>query len=147
MGLKGKLIASMEMKCGGDSFFDTFHTSTHYVPNLSPTNVVHFEIHEGEIIKPGSIVSWRYNEAGQEMYMKQLIESVDTHKKSIKWKAIEGDLLKLYNYFNFTTSGEGQWATWTVEYEKKTEDTPEPLVHLGVILAITKDIEGHLVKK
>ncbi|KAK6790613.1 hypothetical protein RDI58_009694 [Solanum bulbocastanum] len=57
MGLKGKLIASMEMKCGGDSFFDIFHTNTHYVPNLSPTNVVHFGIHEGEIIKLGSIVS------------------------------------------------------------------------------------------
>uniref|UniRef100_M1ACY6 Sn-1 protein n=1 Tax=Solanum tuberosum TaxID=4113 RepID=M1ACY6_SOLTU len=81
------------------------------------------------------------------MYMKHLIEVVDPHKKLIKWKVIEGDLLELYNYCNFTTSCELQWTTWTIEYEKKTEDTPEPLLHLGVILAMTKDIENHLLKK
>ncbi|KAK4720410.1 hypothetical protein R3W88_010643 [Solanum pinnatisectum] len=147
MGLKGKLIASMEMKCGEGLFFDIFHTTTHQVPNISPRNIVHFQIHEGEIVKTGSIVSWKYKEAGQEMYMKHLIEAVDPHKKLIKWKVIEGDLLELYNYCNFTTFCERQWTTWTIEYEKKTEDTPEPLLHLGVILAMTKDIENHLLKK
>ncbi|XP_004237017.1 kirola [Solanum lycopersicum] len=147
MGLKGKLIASVEMKCGEGSFFDIFHINTNQVPNISPKNIVHFGIHEGESVKTGSIVSWKYNEAGQEMYMKHLIEAADPQQKLIKWKVIEGDLLKLYKYCNFTTSCDGQWTTWTIDYEKKTEDTPEPLLHLGVILAMTKDIESHLLKK
>ncbi|WMV22699.1 hypothetical protein MTR67_016084 [Solanum verrucosum] len=147
MGLKGKLIASLEMKCGGHSVFEVFHTNTHHIVNICPRNVTHFEVHEGEIIKAGSIVSWKYYEAGQEMYMKHLIEAVDPHKKLIKWKVIEGDLLELYNYFDFTTSCDHQWTTWTIEYEKKTEDTPEPLIHLSHIFDMTKDIEGHLLQK
>uniref|UniRef100_M1ACY4 Sn-1 protein n=1 Tax=Solanum tuberosum TaxID=4113 RepID=M1ACY4_SOLTU len=83
--------------------------------------------------------------AGQDKYMKHLIEAVDPHKKLIKWKVIEGDLLELYNYFDYTTSCDHQWTTWTITYEKKTEDTPEPLIHLSNIFDMTKDIEGHLL--
>ncbi|KAL3360606.1 hypothetical protein AABB24_013837 [Solanum stoloniferum] len=146
MGMKGKLIASMEVKCGGHLLFDIFHTNNHHVPNISPRNINNFEIHEGEIIKAGSIVSWKYNEGGQQMYMKYLVEAADPENKSITWKLIEGDLLELYNYFNVATSCDHQWTTWTYEYEKKSEDTPEPLIHLGFILDLIKDIEGHLLK-
>ncbi|WMV09390.1 hypothetical protein MTR67_002775 [Solanum verrucosum] len=81
------------------------------------------------------------------MYMKHLVEDVDPHKKSITWKLIEGDLLESYNYFNAITSCDYQWTTWTIEYEKKTEDTPEPLIHLGFILDLTKNVDAHLHEK
>lgn len=79
--------------------------------------------------------------------MKQVIEVIDPHKKIIKWKVIEGDILELYNSFTIITSCEHQWITWTFEYEKKTEDTPEPLNFVGLILDVTKNIEDHLHKK
>ncbi|KAM3344365.1 hypothetical protein P3S68_024072 [Capsicum galapagoense] len=60
MGVKGKLIFSMEVKCGGYSFHDIFHNKTHHIPKMSPSTFHHFEIHEGEIIKIGSIVGWKY---------------------------------------------------------------------------------------
>lgn len=62
MGLKGKLIASVEVNCGGHLIHDLFHTNTHHVPNISPKIINHFEIHEGESVKVGSVVSWNYNE-------------------------------------------------------------------------------------
>ncbi|KAF3656739.1 putative cytokinesis protein sepA-like [Capsicum annuum] len=147
MGMKGKLIASTEVKCGGHSIYDIFHSNTHHVPNISPTNVNHFEIHEDEILKVGSVVSWKYNEDGKEKSMKEVIEVLDPQKKLVRWNLNEGDLLELYNSFTIITSCEHKWTTWTFEYEKKTEDTPEPLIFLGVILDVTKDMEGHLLKK
>ncbi|KAK4737156.1 hypothetical protein R3W88_000853 [Solanum pinnatisectum] len=57
MGLKGKLIASTEVKCGGHSIHKIFHTNTHHIANISPSKINRFEIHEGETIKVGSIVS------------------------------------------------------------------------------------------
>ncbi|MCD9643688.1 hypothetical protein HAX54_031343, partial [Datura stramonium] len=84
---------------------------------------------------------------GQKKFIKQIIETIDPHKKLSRWKVIEGDLLKLYNSFTIVISCEQQWITWTIEYEKKTEDTPEPLIQLGLILDMTKDIEDHLFKK
>lgn len=52
-GVKGKLIASIEVKCGGHLIHDTFHSNTHHIPNISPSKVNHFQIHGDEIIKVG----------------------------------------------------------------------------------------------
>lgn len=84
---------------------------------------------------------------GQERIVKYVIEAIDHHKNSISRKVIDGDLLELYSSFTFVSSCQHQWTTWTIEYEKKIEDTPEPLIYLGFILDMTKDIEGHLLKK
>ncbi|KAL3369995.1 hypothetical protein AABB24_007161, partial [Solanum stoloniferum] len=146
MGLKGKLIVSLEVKCGGHSVHDIFHTNTHHLPNISPSKLKHFEIHEGEIGKIGSVVSWKYYEDGKEMFCKSVIEAIDPPKNSITWKAIEGHLLELYNSFNVITSCE-HWTTIALVYEKKTEDTPKPLAFLDYFVGLTKDVEGHLLKK
>uniref|UniRef100_M1B0C1 Sn-2 protein n=1 Tax=Solanum tuberosum TaxID=4113 RepID=M1B0C1_SOLTU len=61
MGLKGKLIASMEVKCGGHLINDLMHTNTHQAANISPT-INHFEVHKGEIGKVGTIINMKYNE-------------------------------------------------------------------------------------
>ncbi|MCD7457147.1 hypothetical protein HAX54_034335 [Datura stramonium] len=146
MGVKGKLIASTEVKCGGHSIHDIFHTNTHHIANISPNKIKCFEIHEGGIIKIGSIVSWKYNEDGKEMFAKQVIEAVDLQKKSITWKVIEGNVLELYNSFTVITSGEHQWTTLALVYEKKTEDTPEPYTLLSFFFDVIKEIDGYLLK-
>ncbi|KAK4720448.1 hypothetical protein R3W88_010681 [Solanum pinnatisectum] len=146
MGLKGKLIASLEVKCGGHSIHDIIHTNTHHLPNIIPSVLNHFEIHEGETIKVGSVVSWKFNQDGKEILLKEMIESVDLERKSITWKVIGGNMLELYDSFTIITSSEHQWTTVTLMYEKKTEDTPEPLTLLGVFLIGLKDIESHLLK-
>ncbi|OIT08697.1 mlp-like protein 43 [Nicotiana attenuata] len=160
MGVKSKLIASLEVKSGGHSVQDIFHVNTHHIPNIIPSKINHFEIHEGQIVKDSSIVSWKYNEEptplvffnlnvidGKKKIVKEVIEAFDPQKKSIIWKVIEGDLLELYNYFTIITSSEDQWTIWTLVYEKKTKDTPEPLTFMGAVLDLTKDIDAHLLKK
>ncbi|WMV22919.1 hypothetical protein MTR67_016304 [Solanum verrucosum] len=146
MGVKGKLIVSLEMKCGGHSVHDIFHTNTQHLPNISPSRVKHFEIHEGEKGKIGSVASWKYYEDGKEMFAKTVIDAIDPQKNSITWNAIEGNLLDLYNSFTVITSSEHQWMTYTLVYEKKTKDTPEPLAILDYYIGLIKDVEGHLLK-
>ncbi|CAN4081065.1 unnamed protein product [Withania somnifera] len=131
MGVKGKLIASVEVKCEGHLIHNLFHHNTHHIPNICSRIIKNFEIHE----------------AGQKRFMKKLVEIIDPPKKLIRWKVIEGDVLESYNSFTITTSSEHEWITWTLEYEKRTEDTPEPLIQLGLILDMTKDIEAHLLMK
>ncbi|XP_055801557.1 kirola-like [Solanum dulcamara] len=147
MGVKGKLIASMEVKCGGHSIHDFFHTNTHQIANISPTFINRYEVHEGEIGKVGRVVNMKYNEAGQEKTVKCVIEAIDRYNKSISRKVIAGDLLEFYSSLTLVSSCEQQWITWTLEYEKKIEDNPEPLNFLGFVLNVTKDVESHLLKK
>ncbi|PHT97869.1 hypothetical protein BC332_33207 [Capsicum chinense] len=149
MGVKGKLIGSIEVKCGGHLIHDILHTNPRHILNISPSKLSHFEMdHEGESIKIGSTVNWKYNDDGSEKdkTIKEVIEAIDVEKKSITWKVIGGDVLELYNSLSIITSCEGEWTTCTFVYEKKTEDTPEPLVPFGLLLNVLKDIEAHHLK-
>uniref|UniRef100_M1D6Z2 Sn-1 protein n=1 Tax=Solanum tuberosum TaxID=4113 RepID=M1D6Z2_SOLTU len=83
---------------------------------------------------------------GKDKTCKQVIEAVDHETKTITWKVIGGDLLELYDSFTIISSCDHLWTTWTFLYEKKTEDTPEPLVFLAYVLHVTKEIENHLLK-
>lgn len=60
MGLRGKLIAKTEVKCGGELFHDHFSSKPHHIPNISPDKVHNFDIHEGELGTVGSVVSWKF---------------------------------------------------------------------------------------
>ncbi|XP_004237024.1 kirola-like [Solanum lycopersicum] len=146
MSRKGKLIVSLEVKCGGHSIHDIFRTNTQHLSTISPSRVKHFEIHEGEKGEIGSVASWKYYEDGKEMFVKTVIEAIDPQTNSISWNVIEGNLLDLYNSFTVITSSEHEWITYTLVYEKKTEDTPEPLALMHYCVGVIKDTESHLLK-
>ncbi|KAG5609032.1 hypothetical protein H5410_020313 [Solanum commersonii] len=122
MGLKAKLVASVEVKCEGHSIHDLYHINTYHRRNISSV-VNHVEIHEGEIFKVGAVVSWKYIEV------------------------IGGNVLELYNSFTIITFSEHEWATTKLIYEKKNEDTPEPLALLDAFIELTKHVEDHLLMK
>jgi len=73
MGLKGKLTASVEVKCGGHLMHDLLHTNPHHVANITP-HVNRFQIHEGESVKAGSVVSWSYNEGNTHFSSPSIIQ-------------------------------------------------------------------------
>lgn len=50
----------MEVRCGGHLIHDMFHTNIHHIRNISPKLINHCEIHEGEIGKIGTVLSWKY---------------------------------------------------------------------------------------
>ncbi|WMV22904.1 hypothetical protein MTR67_016289 [Solanum verrucosum] len=118
------------MEIGGHLIRDLFHTKPHTIPNIIPSKILSFGFHED----------------GNDKIAKQVIEAVDPQTKSITLKLIGGELLELYDSFTVIISSDQQWTTWTFLYEKKTEETPEPLGLLGFVIGLTKDIEGHLLK-
>ncbi|MDV3188714.1 MAG: hypothetical protein Q8834_02755, partial [Candidatus Phytoplasma australasiaticum] len=61
MALNGKLLVSMEVKCGGHLFHDLYQTCSHHISNISSDKVHHFNIHEGENLKVDSVIGWKYN--------------------------------------------------------------------------------------
>ncbi|KAG5608228.1 hypothetical protein H5410_019509 [Solanum commersonii] len=81
--IEGDVLEMYKVKCGGHSIHDIFHTNAHHVPTISRA-FNRFEIHEVEIVKIDSIISWNYNDGGQNKFTKQIIEDIHPHKKSIR---------------------------------------------------------------
>ncbi|KAG6402603.1 hypothetical protein SASPL_134800 [Salvia splendens] len=78
---------------------------------------------------------------GKEQRSKQVIE-VNDEKKQVKFKVIEGDVLKLYKNmvisYDVETKGGIDFATRTIEYELLKPDNPHPvgLLNFGLELSI-----------
>lgn len=79
---------------------------------------------------------------------KEIIEEIDDEKNSTTFKVIEGHLLDKYSSFYVTVQaipkGEHSClARWTIKYEKKSEDVPDPQGIVNLAIEMTKGIEAH----
>ncbi|KZV56137.1 MLP-like protein 34-like [Dorcoceras hygrometricum] len=150
MGLTGKLSAQIEYKSSGDVFHELFKNMPHEVSKMSPEVIQGCDLHEGELGTEGSVLVWKYTHDGKERVAKEIVESIDEEKRSVKFRVIEGDLLELYKTltatFHVDKHGDIDLVTWTLEYEKLHEDVEDPLTLLGLTIKLTNDIENHHLK-
>lgn len=88
---------------------------------------------------------------GKQMVAKLKVEAIDEAEKKLTSKVIEGDLLEVFKIFLITgqvdTSGEVNFVTWTIDYEKVDENVKDPTEYLDIFLRITMDIETHHLPK
>ncbi|CAI9096014.1 OLC1v1032074C2 [Oldenlandia corymbosa var. corymbosa] len=147
MSLSGKLVSQIEIKSSADVFHELFRYKPHQLSKISPDNVKDCNLHDGDWGTVGSVISVNYTHDGKECVSKDIIEAIDEEKKLVKFKIIEGDLLKLYKNISVTvhveTHGESNLVTWTIEYEKLHEGIPDPNTLMDLCLQLTKDIESH----
>ncbi|KAL4569433.1 hypothetical protein LXL04_025071 [Taraxacum kok-saghyz] len=147
MALIGKKVAQFEIKSKCDVFHELWKTDPHQIPNVSPTTYQNCQTLEGEVGTVGSVLLWHYFHDGKDSVVKTLIEEIDEGKKSVTFKALDGDLLKIYKIFvvhiHVDTYGSNNLVTWTIEYEKLSPDVPDPDKLFDFFEKVTKDIETH----
>ncbi|KAK4423442.1 Kirola [Sesamum alatum] len=145
MSLNGKLVSHTSIKSDGDRLFDLFSYKLSDIANICPEKIQSVDLVAGQWGAVGSVVLWTFTLGGEKKKSKEVIEAVDEEKKSIRFRVVEGDLLEAYNSFEFSliidSNGENKTATWTLEYEKKSETVPDPHALMDICVAITKDIE------
>ncbi|KMT03097.1 hypothetical protein BVRB_8g196550 [Beta vulgaris subsp. vulgaris] len=153
--LKRKLEGEVELRA---TAADVLHEIVTTRPHHAPNHVSHFiqavDLHEGEHGKLGSTCVWKYTLGGKALSVKTIVEEIDMEKKSIKYRALEGNMMEEYK----TITGKVQVIPkdeqncifrWTLEYEKLSPDMPEPSALLDAWLAAAVDIDDqhHGIKK
>ncbi|XP_074271694.1 MLP-like protein 31 [Silene latifolia] len=147
--LKRKLVGEVEIREGaGDIFHDFLANKPHHLPNVNGDLVQGCELHEGAFGTPGSTIEWTYTVDGKRKTIKQKLEVVDEENKVMKFKCIEGELMKEYNYLIVTfeavpVSNETSKVIWTFEYEKKEPGLPEPTAEMDALVTLAKEIDDH----
>ncbi|XP_047965781.1 kirola-like [Salvia hispanica] len=109
-----------------------FCFSVLYLPNTWGTN--------------GSLIHWTYNVGGAKNVSKEIVEGIDEKKKSITYKVIEGDPLKLYSEFKIKcdveSNGHDNIVTYTLEYKKRNGQSLEPTGFMDLLVhQFSKEIE------
>lgn len=63
-------------------------------------------------------------------FAKEKVEAVDMENKLVSYSVIEGEILNLYKNFkatlHVTSKGEGSLVKWTLQYDKASDEVPEP---------------------
>ncbi|KAK6146768.1 hypothetical protein DH2020_020637 [Rehmannia glutinosa] len=150
MGLSGKLVSQISIKADVDLLHELFTCKLHRFSDICPGIIKKVNLQNGQWGTVGSVMCWQYIDDGETKFSKEMVEAIDEEKKSITFNVIEGDVMAWYNTFKtilkVDNNGEDSLVTWTMEYEKKTEDVPEPDAIMNLCLSMTKEIErNHLL--
>ncbi|KAK7323572.1 hypothetical protein VNO77_27049 [Canavalia gladiata] len=145
-----KVETSMHIKSSAKQFYDLFCNRTHHISNMCPDIIQDVKIHQGEWGNEGSIIYWNYIYEGKTFVVKHVIEGVDRKNNIITFKAIDGGPLGYYKSFKVTLQvtpkKKGCEVHWMLEYEKQSDNIPDPHYDLHLAGVITKDIDAYLTK-
>ncbi|CAH2066646.1 unnamed protein product [Thlaspi arvense] len=168
--LVGKLETDVEIKASAEQFHHMFTGKPHHVSKASPGNIQGCELHDGDWGKVGSIIFWNYVHGkltllyksffphiliynGEAKVAKERIEAVEPEKNLIKFRVIEGDLMKEYKSFVITIQvtpkhgGTGSIVHWHLEYEKISEEVAHPETLLQFCVEVSQEIDEHLLNE
>ncbi|XP_019160143.1 PREDICTED: kirola-like [Ipomoea nil] len=147
MGLKGKVVGQVEISFHGDIYHEIFRERPHHLPSMC--SAIHSIEGQGGTV--GSTITLIFTHEGKTKMAEDVIEAIDDEKKLVKFRVVKGDILESYKSFSLTcqvhSNDDDHFVTWTLEYEKLSEEIPEPLSYLQTILDITKEMEDHHAKK
>ncbi|KAG2303652.1 hypothetical protein Bca4012_062406 [Brassica carinata] len=147
----GEIWIDVDIKASAGKFHHMFAKRPHHVSNATPRHIGGVELHEGEWDKVGSIVLWNYIHEGKPKVAKDRIEAVDPEKNLIKFRVLEGDVLKEYRTFLITLQvtpkqgGPGSVARWHLEYERIDDKVAHPETLLPFLESMSKEIDEHLL--
>ncbi|CAL1377882.1 unnamed protein product [Linum trigynum] len=151
--LSGKLEACFAIRLSASQHHEIFSARPHHVSNMAPGKVNNCAVHQGDLGQKGTIIEWDYIHEGEQKLAKEIIEEIDDVNFSTTFKVIEGDVMKEYKELKLVVKATPQSEDttsiihWTVEYEKLSEETPEPISVLHLLVHLSKDIDDHHANK
>ncbi|KAK7361961.1 hypothetical protein VNO77_04057 [Canavalia gladiata] len=150
MGSSGKLEVEIEVKCNADKFWDTIKDSAEIFPKAFPNDYKSIEILEGDGKSAGSIRQVTFGEGSPLVKItKEKVEAVDDEKSTLIYSVIGGDLLNYFKHLkghvSVTPKGDGSLVKWSSEYEKNSEEVPEPNIIKEFALKTFQKVDHYIL--
>nr|WAK98684.1 MLP-like protein 423 [Nicotiana benthamiana] len=150
MASKGKIDVEVEVKTPADKFWNSIRDSTNLFPKAFPDQYKSIEVVEGDGKSVGSVRLIKYGEGSPLVtFAKEKIESVDEGNKTVVYSVIDGETMKYYKSFkgSLTVSpkGDGSLVKWCCEFEKASDEVPEPQLIKDFAVKNFKDLDAYLI--
>ncbi|KAJ8547781.1 hypothetical protein K7X08_021017 [Anisodus acutangulus] len=146
----GKIDVEVEVKTPVDKFWNSIRDSTNLFPKAFPDQYKSIEVVEGDGKSIGSVRLIKYAEGSPlATFSKEKIESVDEGNKTVVYSVIDGETMKYYKSFKgsltVTPKGDGSLVKWCCEFEKASDDIPEPQLIKDFAVKNFKDLDAYLI--
>ncbi|PON45391.1 Major latex protein domain containing protein [Trema orientale] len=151
--LGNKLDVHVDTTVPADQFYGFFKNNMPRFVQLFPRNIKTLQIQGGGGVRPGAVMLWKYDIGitGSPMTAKVRVQSIDDENRTLVLEALEGDVLKVYKsfkakiQFNDVDNGASK-VIWGLEYEKASENAPEPDHYVNFMVKVAKGLDAHLRK-
>ncbi|KAF8399302.1 hypothetical protein HHK36_015167 [Tetracentron sinense] len=146
-----KLEVDIEVKSSADKFWGSIRDSTTLFPKVFPELYKSIDVLEGDGKCVGSVRLLKYPEGISAVTeSKERIDAVDDANMKVAYHVIGGDLLKYYKHFkaflHVTPKGDGSFVKWSCEFEKASEEVPDPHFIQEFAVSNFKDLDAYLLK-
>ncbi|KAL2929189.1 MLP-like protein 43 [Bienertia sinuspersici] len=149
MTLRRKLEGEAEIRAtAADVLYDIIKCQLYHIPHAASDFIQSVDLLEGDHGKIGSKSVWNYTLGGKPYVIKSVLEEIDEEKKYVKYRGIEGDLMKEYKSITgachvIPKDNETCIAKWIFEYEKLHPRIREPTALLESWIEAFKNIDEH----
>ncbi|XP_062150072.1 MLP-like protein 423 [Alnus glutinosa] len=150
MASNGKLDVEVEVKSHADKFWASIRDSPTILPKAFPNDYKSIEILEGDGKSVGTVRLITYGEGSPLVKVsKEKIEAFDEGKRTLSFSVIEGDLLNYYKVFKchitVVPKGAGSLAKWSSEFQKATEEIPDPHVIKDFVVKNFQELDAYVL--
>ncbi|KAL2929192.1 MLP-like protein 34 [Bienertia sinuspersici] len=149
MTLRRKLEGEAEIRAtAAGALYDIIKSKLHHIPHAASDFIQSVDLFEGDHGKIGSKSVLNYTLGGKPYVVKLVLDEIDEEKKFVKYRAIEGDLMKEYKRITgachvIPKDSESCIVKWIFEYEKLHAGIPEPSTLLDSWIEASKHIDDH----
>ncbi|KAL6983633.1 hypothetical protein U1Q18_017013 [Sarracenia purpurea var. burkii] len=145
----GKLDVEVELKSPADKLWLSIQDSITVFPKALPHLYKSIQVVEGDGKSVGSVRLVTYADGSPVVTVaKEKIETVEEEKKTLSYSVVDGDLLKYYKTFKatlvVTPKGGGSLVKWASEFEKASEEIPNPDAIKDFAVKIFQDLDVYL---
>ncbi|KAL9226255.1 hypothetical protein vseg_002087 [Gypsophila vaccaria] len=135
-----KLEEDVELKCKAAKIFEMLRSKQPEIPELCSNKIASIEAHQGDWLTVGSTRKWDLIIGGKSSPIVDRIDEIDEENMILTRSVIDGDMMKHYKsliskiHAISKDNGNSCVVKCSLEYEKLTENAPEPhdLFNLGV---------------
>ncbi|KAK1269186.1 MLP-like protein 423 [Acorus gramineus] len=149
--MAGKLELEVVTKSSADKFWGAIRNSSELFPRIFPEQFKSIEIVEGDGQSVGSVRLVKYAEGVPIVtFTKEKLEIADEENKTVSYTVIDGELATLFKSFKATLHvvprGEGALVKWNIEYDKASDEVPDPNLVQETAKKTFTDLDEYLLK-
>ncbi|CAN6907498.1 unnamed protein product, partial [Brassica oleracea] len=149
VAMSGTYVTEVPLKGSAKNHYKRW-SENHLFPDAVGHHIQGVKVHEGDWDSHGAIKSWNYTCDGKQEVFKEKRE-FDDDKMAVTFRGLEGHVmeqLKVYDViFQFIPKTEqGCVCKVTMMWEKRYEDSPEPINYMKFVTNMAADMDDHILK-
>ncbi|CAN8266918.1 unnamed protein product [Cochlearia groenlandica] len=150
MAKSGTYVTEVPLKGSAEKHYIRWRNENHLFPDAVGHHIQGVTVHDGEWDSHGAIKIWNYTCDGKEEVFKERRE-IDDENNAVTFRGLEGHVmeqLKVYDViFQFIQkSPEDIICKVTMIWEKRHDDSPEPINYMKFVTSLAADMDHHVIK-